>query len=137
MILRAAIHPTHFSVPGRQRLLCDRLGTNGGFHLLARWFNFGSLGLEQCLSSQPALNVLLPFTIGSGLSPLINDIDASVGLRPLSLLNREGAGLVAISSWLRSDLSIRDLSRAENITEGATLCPALTLTTHHAPIDIL
>jgi hypothetical protein len=67
MILRAAIHPAHLQFPGHHKLLCDWLGTNGGFHLLARWFNFGSLGLEQRLSSQPALNVLLPFAMGSGL----------------------------------------------------------------------
>jgi hypothetical protein len=60
------------SIPARQfrtvqELLRDRL--RSGFHLLAyaRWFRFGSLGLEERMSSQPALNVLLPLTMGSGL----------------------------------------------------------------------
>jgi hypothetical protein len=47
MILRVAIHPMNL-VGG---LLRDRLTMDGGFHLLrhARWFSFGSLGLEQRL----------------------------------------------------------------------------------------
>jgi len=42
---------------------------DGGFHLLphTRLIGFDSLGLEWCVSSYPALNVLLPYTIGSGL----------------------------------------------------------------------
>jgi hypothetical protein len=40
-----------------------------GFYLFrrARRFTFGSLGLEQRLSPQTTLDVLLPFAIGSGL----------------------------------------------------------------------
>jgi len=48
MILRVAIHPNHPSVPVFHDLLRDRPRMDGGFHLLgrARWFRFGSLGLE-------------------------------------------------------------------------------------------
>jgi hypothetical protein len=68
MILRLALHAKHqFWVD--QELLINRLRMGGGFHLFAhvRGFSLSSLGLEQRLSSQPALNVLLPFTISSGL----------------------------------------------------------------------
>jgi hypothetical protein len=47
MILRVAIHPKHRQVR-RRELRRDRFGMDGGFCLLAhaRWFRFGSLGLE-------------------------------------------------------------------------------------------
>jgi hypothetical protein len=48
MILRVAIHPKNRQFRLVTKLGRDRVGMDSGFRLLrhARWFRFGSLGLE-------------------------------------------------------------------------------------------
>jgi hypothetical protein len=69
MILRVAMHSKHHRLWPSPKLLRNRLLTDRGLYLLARarLVRFRSLSLEQRLGSHPALNVLLPDTMRSGL----------------------------------------------------------------------